>query len=324
MAQFQNTRNKRLSMPSQTGASGAIRTWTLDSAGILGGIYLSIRGTLTGTLSAPNPLGFASIIRQVRLRLSTNVEIDAFSGPGYHYIIRDYINDYRDPVPASNAKSVVTAAAYNLNMFIPVAINDRDMPGLILLQNKETTVMLSVEEEVDANVATGITGGWPVITPKLDFFTVPVNKEDRPPLNMVHSWIEESRAVSGAGDVEYIWPRGNSICSMHHAMGLSQAGADAWDRASVKAQQNDVVYEDDVAMQDEVFSKNHGRARPLGTIAFDMMGSSGMGKYGSARNIMITQNLTSIKSVVHATGAGTLYSIRCELVAVKEPDAIAA
>jgi hypothetical protein len=324
MAQFQNTRNKRVAMPAQTGASGAIRSWVLDSAGILGGIYLDIRGTITGTISAPNALGFASIIRQVRVRLSTGVDLMIFTGPGYHYIIRDFINEYGDPVSYSNARSAVTAAAYDVSMYIPIAINDRDMPGLILLQNKETTVMLTVEEEVDATVATGITGGWPVITPYLDYFTVPVNKDDRPPLNLVHSWIEESKAVSGAGDVEYIWPRGNTICSMHHGIGMAVAGADTWSRAVVRAQQNDVVFEDTPHLQDMVYNKSHHRVRPLGTISFDMLGSSGLGSYGSARDVMITQNLTSIKSVVTATGASTLYSIRRELVAVREPDAVAA
>lgn len=316
-----NTRHKILPLDSQTGASGKIMRWTVDKAGILAGVWINIRGTITGTISAPNALGFSSLIRQVRLYLSTGVDIILCSGPAYFYLLKDHVEDYKDPVPSTSGKTAVSAAAYNLDMFFPIAINSRDVPGLILLQQEKVTCMLSVEEEVDANVATGITGGWPTVTPALEIFTVPPAKEDRPPFNLVQTWLEEQVPVAATGDVSYVWPRGNTILQMLHGYGIAVSGADNWSRAIVRVQQNDRIYELTPNLADVFFARSHGRARPLGVIPIDMFGSSGLGAYGSARDALVTQDLTSIKSVITTTATGTMYNLRREIVAVKEPDA---
>jgi hypothetical protein len=315
-----NTRHKIIPQPAITLTSGQIGRWTLDKAGILAGIWLDIRGAVVGIPAAANALGLASIIRQVRVYLSTGTDLIQISGPGYHYIIRDYIEDYKDPISWSNARAAVAVGAYDISMFLPISINTRDMPGLILLQQERVTVQLSVEQETDAIVGGGVAVCTSVVTPHLEVFTVPPDPKDRPPFNLVHTWMEEQQVVAGAGDVIYTYPRGNTILKMLHGLGFAVAGADGWTQCVVRAQQNDRVYQTVPASQDLIYGRSHGRARPLGTISVDMFGSSGLGNFGSARDALVTQDVTSVASVITAGGAGNLYSIREEIVAVREPE----
>jgi hypothetical protein len=319
-----NTRHKYFPLDAKIPGFGGIGRWTIDKAGILAGIWLEIRGTAAGTLSGLNALGFSSIIRQVRLYLSTGVDICMFSGPGYFYLMKDYIEDYKDPCPSTSGKTAISAIAYNLDMYIPISINTRDAPGLILLQQERVTCMLSVEVEALATIATGLTDGGPTITPHLEVFTVPPAPADRPPLNLVHSWMEETQVnAASSGDLPYIWPRGNTILRMLHGYGFAASGADNWTKGIVRVQQNDRIYECTPNQQDMTFARAHGRARPLGTIAFDMFGSSGLGSFGSARDALVTQDVTNVKSIITVSAAKTLYSLRNEIVAVKEPEAAA-
>ncbi len=312
------TRHKIVPLvPQSISATARVLKWTMDKAGYMAGIYLPIIGSLTGTLTAPNALGKACIVKGVRLQVNSQLDLIVLNGVQYHYMLRDYIETFGDPVPQSDAKSAVAAGAYNLSMFLPIALNARDRYGLFPLQNEKTTVTLSVEIDADANIATGITAHTCTISPKLEIFTVPPDPKDQLQPELVQSIIGEPQTITAAGDVEYIWPRGNTIFSMIHAAGIGAAGADAWSKAILRAQQNDVIYEMDPLLADYWFSRFHGRARVAGVIPWDLIGSSGLGRYSSARDSIYTQAITSLKTVFTFTGATTLHSVRAELVPVK-------
>jgi hypothetical protein len=324
-----NTRRKVVPLdPFVSAAAGGTRPkWALEHAGILAGIRLDIKGTLAGTLSALNALGYASILKWLNFDLSTRVDLAGFSGAGYHYIIRDFLSDYKDPVPSSNARSAVAAGNYDISINLPVTLNQRDRVGLINLQNDLVQVNLRLEIESDAIVATGITSHSIVVQPYLVFFTMPPDPKDRPLFNTVHSWMEDQQTVAAAGDVAYPWPVGNTILGMFHGLGIGVSGADLWTKAKMRAQQNDVVEEYLPGGQDLAFEESHGRARPKGAIGMDFLGSSGLGAYGSARDSLVTLNMTSAKSIITATAGAatkTLYSIRRELVVVEAPEGKAA
>jgi hypothetical protein len=320
----ENTRRKEVLLdPWTSAAAGGGKTkWVLDHSGILAGIRLSIKGTLGGTLTAPNPLGYAAILKWLRFYLSTNVDLAGFSGAGYHYLIRDFLGDYKDPVPAANARSAVAAGNYNISVALPVTMNLRDRVGLVLLQTEKVQLNLHVDLEADANVATGITSHSCTIQPSLIFFTVPPDVKDRPLFNTVHSWMEETLQIAAAGNFPYPWPIGNTILGMFHGVGIGVSGADHWSEARIRAQQNDCIEEYLPETADLAFQETHGRARLPGVIPMDQLGASGLGSYGSARDSLVTLNMTSLKSIIKATQAETLYSIRRELVAVQPPEGV--
>lgn len=312
------TATRRMIVPASALAKGVMTPlrWRLDKSGILAGIYLKIRGEITGALADLNPLGKCSVVREVRLVANSKVDIFHMSGPQYHWIVRDMLEHYVDVGAHTDARAAVAAATFILDMWIPVSINGRDMPGLLMLQNESTEVVLTVDFEADANVATNavVTA---TVQPFLELFTVPADDENLPPLNVVHTLIGETTVISGAGAWDHYWPRGNTYLGMYYGLGHGVAGADGWSQILVKAAGNQTFLDAIPITLDMDFTRFHGRARPAGVFHVDMLGSTGLGSYGSARDVAYSQNITNLKSVITATGAGTLNHVRRELVTLE-------
>lgn len=313
MAFQDSTRRKITNLGAVAKGTSNPLVFDIPKTGLLGGIYLNITGTASGTITGPNALGFASIVRRVKLTANSGIDLINISGAGYHYMLRYYLENYIDPVPFSNARSVVSAAAFDLSMYLPVALNSRDPLGLFMLQNEQTLLQLSVEFEADATVGTGATIAA-TVTPFIEYYTVPADKKDWPALNLAHVIIEDQRVVSGAGDFEYKWPRGNTYIQMLHGLGINQAGADTWSKFMVYVNQSDTLWNSTPGEQNLEFGESHGIARPLGLIQADLIGSVGLGCFGGARDLLDSRQVTELKSVLTATGAATLYTVRRQFV----------
>ena len=315
-----NTRRKVVQIPTQTRpAGGGTTSINLPKTGLLAGIFLAIRGTVGGTVTTANPLGFSSIINRVRLTLNSGIDIFNVSGPGYNYLLREVLeSEYIDISGQNNARSAVTAAAFNLDMFIPVAINMRDPLGLILLQNEQTLLTLNIDWNADTNVV--LTGGGTITAtavPYIELFTVPVDPQDFPPINIIHQILEDQQAISGAQDWVYNWPRGNTYLQVLHGVGIGAAGADGFNKAQIRVNQSDYLQSTDVPFLDLEFRRVRGRARPAGGIFFDLLGTSGIGNYGLTRDVFNSSLVTDLASVITTTGAYTAYDVRRQLVVLQ-------
>jgi len=313
-----NTRRKVVQLPTQTRpVGGGTTSINLPKTGLLAGIFLAIRGSVSGTLTVPNPLGFASIINRTRLTLNSGIDIFNVSGAGYNYLLREVIeSEYVDISGQNNSRSAVTAAAFNLDMFIPVAINMRDPLGLILLQNEQTLLTLNIDWNADANVATGATVTCTAI-PYIELFTVPVDPQDFPPINIIHQVLEDQQAISGAQDWVYNWPRGNTYLQVLHGVGIGAAGSDGFSKAQIRVNQSDYLQSTDVPYLDLEFRRIRGRARPAGAIFFDLLGTSGLGNYGLTRDVFNSSLVTDLASVITTGAAYTAYNVRRQLVVLQ-------
>lgn len=315
-----NTRRKVVQIPTQTRpAGGGTTSINLPKTGLLAGIFLAIRGTVTGTVTTANPLGNASIINRVRLTLNSGIDIFNVSGAGYNYLLREVLeSEYIDISGQNNARAAVTAAAFNLDMFIPVAINMRDPLGLILLQNEQTLLTLNIDWNADTNV---ITAGGATITatavPYIELFTVPVDPQDFPPINIIHQVLEDQQAISGAQDWVYNWPRGNTYLQVLHGIGIGAAGADGFSKAQIRVNQSDYLQSTDVPYLDLEFRRVRGRARPAGGVFFDLLGTSGIGNYGLTRDVFNSSLVTDLASVITTTGPYTAFDVRRQLVVLQ-------
>lgn len=310
----QSTRRKLLPLSSAAKGTTNPLVWEIPKTGLLAGIYLSITGSISGTLSAPNALGKASIVRTVKLVANSGIDLINLTGAMYHYLLRNNIDDYRDPVPGSDARSAVATGAFDVSMFLPIAYNAREAIGLIMLQNEQTQLTLSVEFETDSVVATGATVTATVV-PYIELFTVPVNPKDWPSLTTVQQIVGDSRVVAGAGDVSYRWPRGNTYICVDHGLGIGASPADGWTFAKVQLNQSDVIWGPlppaGVTLE---YNRMHPATRLVGTIPIDLAGTSGLGMFGSARDLLYSAAVTELETVITASGAGTLYTLRRQLV----------
>jgi len=313
-----NTRRKIVQIPTQTRpVGGGTTSINLPKTGLLASISLAIRGSIAGTLTVPNALGMASIINRIRLTLNSGIDIFNVSGAGYHYLLRNALeSEYIDISSQANATSAVTAAAFNLDMIIPVAINMRDPLGLILLQNEQTLLTLNIDWNADTNVATGATITATAV-PYIELFTVPVDPQDFPPINIVHQVLEDQQAISGAQDWVYNWPRGNTYLQVLHGVGIGAAGSDGFSKVQIRVNQSDYLQSTDIPYLDLEFRRMRGRARPAGGIFFDLLASSGLGNYGLTRDVFNSALVTDLASVITTSGAFTAFNVRRQLVVLQ-------
>lgn len=311
------TRQKWVPLSTMTKPTGGgLTTIDLPRSGILGRIYLAISGTIAGTLSNPNQFGMSSVLNRVKLTLNSGVDQFNVSGAGYHWLLRDVIDLFPDQNPQSNGRNVVTATTFNLDMVIPVAINLRDPYGYLLLQNDQTLATLSIDWASDATVATGATVTATAI-PTLQLFEVPAKKQDYPPFNLLHQVYEDSQTLSGAGDVTYLVPRGNTLVGIYHLT------IPAWTRAILRAQQSITIEDWTPALHLVKSNSVFGRDLTLtggaitGTnkrIFYDFLGTDGLGAYGSLRDPIQSARLTDLASVVSVAAGGSFVTIRRQMI----------
>lgn len=312
-----NTRLKKnpLEAKSTDSLTGTTLRWDVPKTGILQAMMLVITGTLTGTPSTPVATGMAGLISRVRLVANSGINIVDISGVGYHYLLRDMLEHNVDPVPQATGRNASESGALDLSMFIPVAMNSRDPIGLIQLQNEDTQLTLEVEVAAPTAVANDFTALALTIQPVLDVYTVPVDPKDWPPFDFAHTITEESLTVSGSGEVRWAWPRGNIYAQVIHGLGIGASGSDAFSYASLLVNQTDYIYRNvSAAFLTREFSRYRGRTRLAGVIPFDFLSQSGLGNYGSGRDLLDSRQLTDINSVITATGSGTLYTVKRQLV----------
>lgn len=308
------TRLYRATLPTLTKpASGGLTTLALPKSGLLARLYLLITGSVAGTLSSPNALGMSSIVRQVRLTANSGLDIFNVSGPGYHYLLRNQHGIYFDPFPASNGRSAVTATAFDVSMLIEAQVNQNDPIGLIMLQNERTQLTLQIQWEADATVATGATVTGSCV-PIMEYFAVPVDEADWPPITVAHTHIEEQISVPASGDFTYNWPRGNTYLQMLHGFGIGVSGADNWSRVRIRQSQNTFLEDYTPTAANAIYGLNHPAARLLGSIPVDLMGDDGLGAFGRPRDFINSAVLTDLATILTATGAGTLYALRRQIV----------
>lgn len=311
-----NTRRKIIPLSSQSKGTTSPLRWDIPKTGLLAAVYLNITGSIAGTLSAPNAMGMASVVRNVRLITNAGIDLVNISGPGYKYLLSKFMEDYKDITPQNTGGDAVTATTFNLDMVLPVALNLRDPIGLFMLQNEQTLVQLEVTFETDATVATGATV-TATVTPSVEIFTVPVDPKDFPRLDLVHQVLEDTRAISGASTVDYNIPRGNTYVQILHGASLLATAADAWSRAQLIVNQSEILMDYTPGQYSIEYNRSHGVARELGVLGWDFIGTSGLGAYGSSRDLLYSGLVTDLISRVTVTGAITLHTVRRQLVALR-------
>lgn len=311
---FANTRlvTSRLEPRPKPSGGGVVR-WTLPKVGFLAGVMLLIRGSISGTLSNLNPYGKAGVIRRVQLTTNAGIDIVNISGPGYHYLLSEAIERELHLPAAVDARNAVATGPFTLDMWLPVALNLQSQLGLLLLQNEQTQVTLTVDFEADSAVATSATV-TATVEPVLFYYLVPQSPDDFPALDTLHTILEDSQAVSGAGQVTVEMPRGNVYVAVMHGMGIGANGDDLWSRFQVRIGMSQYPYDITPPIADVLHYLQTGRARPLGGIFVNYLALSGQGHYSAPVNLINSGVLTNYDHLIQATVPTTLHTVREQLV----------
>lgn len=314
------TRRKLARLSAATLTGGQSNQWQLPRTGLLAEMWLSIRATIStsDTVTDANPLGCSAIIRRVRLTSNSAIDIFSVSGANAHYLLNDFLDTEQVNIVGQNQGSdtlvVSNGTVKNLDMLIPVTLNSRDPLGLIMLQNEQTLLTLTIEVEAVASLGTNISGVSVTVQPIMVFFTVPADNKAIPPLNVIHQITDQSMSVSGTGDINFEPPRGNTYVQINHGLGMGVSGADNWSRLRVQANQSDTWSDHNPASLDFEYYRIHGRARKAGVLPIDFIGSTGLGNFGSGRDLFNSALVTDFLTIITPTTTGTLYTLRRQLV----------
>lgn len=317
------TRRKVIALAQQgvaTAVGGNTFTWDIPKTGLLAGLFVHVAVvTSAAGWAAGHAKGVCQFLRRVRLVANSGIDLINITGSGLNFF-RWYQEDFRDMNAAWSGDTVpVAATTYNLDFFLPVAINRRDPLGLFMLQNEATLLQLQIET-VDAVTLGGAGGTYTsvAIRPYIEIFSVPQDPKDWPALNVIHQIVEETRATA-AGQFTYQWPRGNTYTQLIHIhdTGAATDFSDNFTTLQLVVNQSDVLWNGDPALLNMEFEQSHGIARPVGLAALDFLGTSGLGAFGSARDMLYSAMVTQIDSVFTITAAGQLTTVRRQLVALK-------
>lgn len=315
-----NTRLKHIPLAVQTRPTGGGSTIVeLPKTGILMGIMLPIGLTIAGTLSAPNALGLASCIKRIIVRTNSGHTLIDISGAGYHWLLADFIQDNYLMNSYTDARLAVTTGTKNLDMFLPIALNSRDEIGLIMLQNMQTVVTLEIQWEADATVATGATISAATASPNLLVFEVPSNEEALPDFDTIQQIVEETQSVVGAIDFIHNIAIGATYFGVYY---LIPAG---FTRSQLILQQTNIVYDLTPSQHRIWFMLLTSRDCNLSggaitgsdkRLLWDFAGSDGLGQFGTVRDTINSEALTSFFTRVTVVGSTTMQVVRRQVVRI--------
>jgi hypothetical protein len=314
------TRRKIVRLGQQARTTAGTLTWDIPKTGLLAGIYLHVfLDSGAAGWGAPHAKLAHHVISRVQLTANSGIDLVNVSGDGLD-LLRYYMEDYRDSVGAGWVTALAAAGTWDLNCFIPVSINRRDPLGMFMLQNEATLLQLTITL-LDPVVAGGAASTYDDfhVVPYLELYSVPSDPKDWPPLNVVHQLLEETRAVTGAGAFQYQWPRGNTYAQVIHGLdtGATTAWSDNFTAMNLTVNHSDRLIDSDPDHLNLEFRQSHGIARPAGLVAIDFLGTSGLGTFGSARDLFYSAMVTEIDTNFTMSAAGQLTTLRRQLVALK-------
>lgn len=313
----------------------------LPRTGLLANLYVRVEGTLTvtpGTGTAAlkadqygRPFGLID-----RLSVKTNNATSIVDVSGHGLFLRNLMDDNQFvDIPAANMVEAETsnpvyqfgtASGENPVSFtlkVPIVVNDRDMIGLILLQNGETLVTTNIDWAnvsnlftLTGNAAVAFTGAAHLT---MEYFDVPAQKEFYPNLSMVHTLIEDTIAIDGTGTTDYQIPRGNIYQRLYHRVLLNGVPASANDieRLTLKYNQATSPYaidgKDVLALQ----RFRYKRDLPKGVYVWDFS-YQGQAGFGSHRDLVNSAEITDFISSIDVANAATLGTNNNKIFTLKE------
>ena len=208
---------------------------------------------------------------------------------------------------------------------LPIALNDRDPIGLILLQNEETQVVVTIDVGRAVDLLADATG-YTVelvnmsITPVLQTFTIPVDPEALPDLSILKLVHSMSMDFVGAGVHVLKLPVGLTYRKLILYI-EDEAGGIPEDRLTKNIEvifnQADIPYAVDPKVLRALNIRAFGKVLPVGTYIFDWS-DQGLTNYGGSRDYIDTERLTEFWVSFGTDRAGRItavYEVLSRLVA---------
>lgn len=331
MAFIDNTRQNFTELPKQNYESGGRLYFVLPKTGLLSKLLVNLSGVMTVThgtgTAAMSDRGIWNLIKRIKLIANSGAAIYDVSGYGT-FVINNLLKHGHAPDNyGSKDRSIGTevysdGASSGANTWkgvleIPIAINDRDNVGLVMLQNNATQLVLEIElnTEYGANnrIAPVVVTGNDMaafvgsIGCMMEYFTVPEKAADYPSLNLIHQWLENQDPLTSTGAYQKSLLRGDTYMKLVHYLTLANA-LNTTDVDSLRILYNgsETAYQVNKISQLAIQRSRYGQDLPKGTYVHDWYFSGGIVNLGNSRDFINSAGVTEFQTEVTIGSGATV------------------
>lgn len=195
--------------------------------------------------------------------------------------------------------------------YVPVAANDGDNfnMGLINCQAPEVRVTLDIQT---GQIGDLFTAGAVVVNTQVTanlvvsylFYEVPNPQVVMFPPLMMHRCLEERTPYSNTGDVTYLVPRQGNLLKLIHNLIVNGVNSDLSNNFVIRVNKTDDVYRESQFVNRFLSRSRYGHRLPLGAFVHDFWYSEGLASSGDFRDVIDTEAIATLESVVTiASGA---------------------
>lgn len=327
----QATRQNWQMLPAVAGADSATIQVSIPKVRLLSKIRLLVTATLTAQHAGnvtyvPAPFAPYNYLRNVRLEINNGFAPFNLSGRDLYFynLVR---GDAAGLTPAVAGRGKViqgltsspapgTANVVRFLVDLPVTLNDRDPVGLMLLQNEETTVTLTVDFNTMnalAPAAAGYTFATTAVTviPMIETFSIPAVKEATPDLSILKLVHSKTETVTGAGVHTLTLPTGQTyrklLIYIADAAG-GEADGDIAGNFELVLNQADIPFLIRPSVLAAINHEQFNTVLPQGLWVFDFS-YQGLSGYGGSRDWIDTERLTEFWFRFNAAAAGSITAV---------------
>lgn len=315
MAMFGASTRQHWNMLGQKEVTGGFNSvkWTVPKARLVSGFKILVEGTINTKGSSAVELSKTDIYKCLRL-----IAVDFNNGfrpivlGGEELALTNMLYPQPQTVlsatdESTNCKCPASLAAsssgsdtsFSFVLDMPLTLNYRDCVGMVLAQNEETTIDISIdvaEPTEIINRKTGYTAEYKSlkITPKVDSFSIPQDSRAFPDLSVLK--VNDKRTETFVAGESYIkLPTGMTyrklMFKFENEDGTPMELSDITSNIELIFNTADIPYSINPKMLRAVNVQQTGLAMPKGVVffSFDYQGMLG---YGGSRDYIDTERLT--------------------------------
>ena len=312
----QATRQHWQALPAISGGDGMVVSFDLPKVRLGSKVRLEVALKITASNTAtPTKCLFAPFTYIKNVRMESNLGFTFFNLSGrdlYFYNILTQNYGYMDvdtPTAilsaSSRARNVQgaggTSGDVNTCRFmvdLPITLNKRDAIGLVLLQNPESIITVTVEFGTIADLVattTNLTTSDVLLTPSVETFSIPAIQQAFPDISILKLVKSQTQAISATGVVNVKLPVGQTYRKLawfiYDGNGAGVLDSSISGNFELVLNQADIPYRIKPTMLAAINSEEYGKALPAGLYAFDFT-DQGNANYGGARDYIDTERLT--------------------------------
>ena len=309
------TRENIQTLPSLTATERQTVSFNLPKARLLARVQLLVDAEVKvthATETSYTPATFApyTLLRQVQVDMNNGFSPFKVSGDElymYNYMYhnarvlrRSTTNENAAVFQQVRASSDGTVNRIRFVADLPISLNSRDPIGLIMLQNEELVVTVTIDVDEASKLLLDATG-YTVelvrmnITPVTYTFTIPIVPEAMPDLSvlkLVHSTVKD---IPGGGITTVKLPVGTTYRKLmvwiEDANGIGLKDTDLQGDFELVFNQADIPYRVNPSVLRIENIRNFGHVLPQGLFIFDWS-AQGQTNYGGSRDYIDTERLT--------------------------------